>query len=108
MSNPALNKLFHPEARLEFIQASEYYRVISPVLGRDFVENVELEGNDIVEFPELYPVVHPSGARRKTMRRFPYHLVYLVDPDAIYFIAVANVRRHPDYWVYRLDEPGRR
>lgn len=41
------------------------------------------------------------------MKRFPYQLVYLIEPDAIYIIALAHLKRQPNYWLYRLSEPGR-
>ena len=41
------------------------------------------------------------------MKKFPYNVVYLLDPDAVFIIAVAHQSRHPDYWLRRLVEPGR-
>ena len=36
--------------------------------------------------------------RRILVRRFPYGLVYRVEPDAIFIVAVAHLRRRPGYW----------
>jgi len=36
--------------------------------------------------------------RRVLVRRFPYSLLYRVDPDVIFVVAVAHVRRRPGYW----------
>ncbi len=37
------------------------------------------------------------------LRRFPYMIVYLVDPDEIFIVAVAHVRRLPGYWTSRVE-----
>ena len=107
MSNLGFEVLFHPEARLELAQAMEYYRAISPTLGREFYEEFKLVIRDVMDFPEASRQVSAIGVRRKQMNRFPYGLLYVIDPDAIYVVAVAHERRHPDYRKYRLEEPGR-
>jgi hypothetical protein len=35
------------------------------------------------------------------LSRFPYKLLYSVETDCIYIIAVAHLHRAPDYWVER-------
>jgi plasmid stabilization system protein ParE len=57
--------------------------------------------------PEAAPPVVDTIARRKRIKRFPYVIIYTLDPDAIYIVAVAHNQRDPDYWLHRLDEPGR-
>jgi toxin ParE1/3/4 len=107
MSNLGFEVLFHPEARLELAQAIEYYRAISALLSREFYEEFKLVIQDVTEFPESARQVSDIGVRRKQMSRFPYALFYVIDPDALYVVAVAHERRHPDYWKYRLEEPRR-
>lgn len=107
MSSPELDEIFQAEAELEFIQASEYYRNISPQLGRKFVDAFREVMADIHLFPEMAVQIHPMGVRRAQMKKFPYNVLYLLDPDAIFIIAVAHQERHPDYWLHRLVEPGR-
>ncbi len=108
MPYPDLGEIFHAEARLEFVYASEYYRSVSPELSRKFVQAFDELLEDIKRFPELAMQVHPMGVRRQVMKKFPYKIFYLIEPDAIFIIAIAHESRHPDYWVYRLDEPGRK
>ena len=107
MSNLGFDVLVHPEARLELAQAIEYYRAVSPRLSREFYEEFREVINDMIEFPESSRQVSDIGVRRKRMMKFPYNLLYIIDPDAIYVVAVAHERRHPDYWKHRLEEPGR-
>jgi plasmid stabilization system protein ParE len=107
MSEPGPNRVFHPAARLDYVQASEYYRAIDPKLNYRFLDEFEQAIEEILEFPELYPVVHPVGARRKPLRKFPYCIIYLEEPDALFIVAVGHQRQDPLYWVSRLNEPGR-
>lgn len=108
MSKPGLDEIFHAEAELEFIQATDYYRNISPQLARKFVDAFQEAMADIQLFPEMAEQTHPIGVRRAQMKKFPYSVLYLLDPDAIFIIAVAHHQRHPDYWLHRLVEPGRK
>lgn len=46
--------------------------------------------------------VADEGIRRRAVRRFPYHLIYLELPDRLQILAVAHDRRRPGYWVGRV------
>lgn len=109
MSNPDLSELYHPKARLELIEAVEYYRLISPQLARTFKETYDQTLAEILEFPEIAPLILfvDVEARRKNLGRFPYYIVYILEPDALYIYAVAQAKRDPTYWLERLREPGR-
>ncbi len=102
MSELSYDSLFHPEARLELLNAIEYYRKRSPELARDFYEKVNEAINELLEFPESSPLIHPIGVRRKVMQRFPYNVLYTADPDVLYIVAIAHQKRRPDYWLQRL------
>ena len=45
--------------------------------------------------------VERGDIRRLILSRFPYKLLYSVEADRIYVIAVAHLHRAPDYWVDR-------
>jgi toxin ParE1/3/4 len=106
MSEQSYDSLFHPEARLELLNAIEYYRERSPELARDFYEEVNAAISDLLEFPESSPVVHPIGVRRRVMQRFPYNVLYTVDPDVLFIVAIAHQKRRPEYWLQRLGLEG--
>ena len=44
-----------------------------------------------------------SGMRRANMRKFPYHLLYDVDDDAVYLLVLRHDRRHPTYGLDRRE-----
>jgi hypothetical protein len=39
--------------------------------------------------------------RRRLIHRFPYGLIYRIDPDEIIILATMHPHRHPDYWIDR-------
>jgi hypothetical protein len=45
--------------------------------------------------------VEHGDIRRLILARFPYKLLYSVETDHVYVIALAHRRRAPDYWVDR-------
>jgi hypothetical protein len=67
-----LNKprIFNPEARLEFIQATEHYRNMSPGLKEAFIGAFDQAMEEVFDFPEAAPPVVDTIARRKRIKRF--------------------------------------
>ena len=92
---------FHPEARAELAAAARAYREESPGLGPAFVEATRRAAARLVEYPYLGAVLR-GEFRRQLVRRFPYALIYRVEPDRIYIVAVMHLRRRPGYWRRRL------
>ena len=92
---------FHPEAQDEFISAAQFYERETEGLGLDFVTTVQHAYERLPEFPA-------SGApfgrrlRRLLVPKFPYGLLYRVEPERIYIIAVMHLNRRPGYWRSRL------
>ena len=92
---------FHPEAQNEFVSASRFYEDQRQGLGLDFALTVQRTYERLPESPA-------SGApfgrrlRRVLVPKFPYGLVYRVEADRIYIIAVMHLHRRPGYWRSRL------
>ncbi len=91
---------FHPEAEAEFVAAARHYEGQAENLGTDFIAAVERSYQRLNTFPESG---HPFGRRlrRILVPGFPYGLLYHADPDRIFIVAVAHVRRRPGYWRHR-------
>lgn len=102
-----MSHLFSSASWLEFVQVTEYYRNISPRLKDKFRNAFDDALQDINDFPEAWPQIENSSVRSKPIRGYPYSIIYLIDPDAIYIIAVAHQHKEPMYWIDRLREPGR-
>jgi plasmid stabilization system protein ParE len=92
---------FHPEARQDFREAISWYRSRSPAVATEFRVTVSDVIRHIVKAPQRWPK-YLHGTRRFVLRRFPFSIVYLDDPDAVSIVAVAHSKRKPGYWKARL------
>ncbi len=92
---------FHPEAQDEFISAGQFYERQAEGLGLDFIMTVQQAYERLLEAPASGP---PFGRRlrRLLVPKFPYGLLYRVEPERIYIIAVMHLHRRPGYWRSRL------
>jgi len=91
---------WHIAARLEFLDAVDFYESESPGLGADLLREMDVALRAVTENPSLGPKVL-GETRRKLVRRFPYSIFYRFD-DGLYVLAVAHQKRRPDYWAGRL------
>lgn len=92
---------FHLDAQNEFIPAAQFYERQTEGLGLDFIATVQHAYERLPEFPKSGT---PFGRRlrRVLVPKFPYGLLYRVEPDRIYIIAVMHLHRRPGYWRSRL------
>jgi toxin ParE1/3/4 len=91
---------FHPEADEEFCEAIGYYETSQPGLGEEFYLEVHSTIDRILSFPQTWPVLE-GEVRRCLVHRFPYGILYSVEPEGIFILAVMHLRRDPDYWKQR-------
>jgi toxin ParE1/3/4 len=94
---------FHPAAEEEFFAALRFYRdTESGKVASDFDAELRRCVELVLHNPEMAPHFGRLGARGKLLRRFPYTLVYALQEDRIYVLAVAHQSRRPRYWTDRL------
>jgi toxin ParE1/3/4 len=91
---------FHPEAEKEFQEAVEYFERYKPGLGYDFSIEMRKAIQNILGFPNAWPIIF-KGVRRCLIKRFPYGVLYSLDHGNILILAVMHLSRHPDYWKER-------
>jgi plasmid stabilization system protein ParE len=96
-----VNLVFHPEARAEFLSAVDYYESCGLGLGYDFAAEVRSTVETIRGFPRAWPVLE-GDIRRSQIRRFPYGIIYTVEDDVIFILAVMHLHREPEYWKHRF------
>jgi toxin ParE1/3/4 len=94
---------YHEAAAEEYHRDIEYYRQISPHLGRKFVTEVEAAIARIREFPEGHSPV-ARGLRRCPIRRFRHAIIYEVRKTEIFIWAVMHTSREPNYWKNRVEK----
>ena len=84
-------------ARQELANAIEFYTAEAPGLAEDFVQEFEAGLHQLARLPHSGAPYH-HGTRRLLLRRFPFSVIYRVEPDRIGVVAIAHQRRRPDYW----------
>ena len=88
---------FHQVAEFELNDAAVFFDTKQEGLGLRFLSAVEAAVAQIREHPEASPVI-VQNIRRKVLRRFPYSILYSINPDRIRILAIASQRRRPFYW----------
>ena len=91
---------FDPEAKEEFLNAILYYEECQAGLGTRFRIAVELAAKQISDSPFVYRILQ-SPFRCYLVPKFPYYLIFSIEPDHIRIIAVAHNKRRPAYWAKR-------
>ena len=91
------------DALAEAEAAAHWYAERSPSAALAFSEELDAAESAIARLPEAWPP-YEAGTRRYLLRRFPFSVVYRVEPTRIVVVAVAHARRRPSYW--RSRTPG--
>lgn len=93
--------LVHPAAAEELTEAAAFYAERAyKELGLAFIAEFEHSIDLLSKSPEL-GLVWRGSARRLSMRRFPYNVIYRLAGGAIQVLAIAHQRRRPGYWKRR-------
>ena len=95
--------IFDPEARSEFLAAEKYHENCQRGLGRRFRYLVESATKKISETPFIYRILK-APFRRYLLPKFPYSIIYSIEPDHIRIVAVAHNKRKPEYWSKRAQD----
>ena len=91
---------FRRVARFEFDEAVARYEAERPGLGLEFKEQVRAYLNRIADNPEHFRRVR-GEIRRAVLRRFPYTIHFLPEPDRIVVLAVFHGKRDPRHLGWR-------
>ncbi len=91
---------FHEDAEAEFGRAVDFYENCRSGLGLEFAQEVYAAVARIVRYPAAWSPMS-KNTRRCLTNRFPFGIIYQVRADHIRVIAVADLRRSPDFWMQR-------
>ncbi len=100
---------FHPEAEAELFQALDYYDELDIIQGTNLATDLRRRIDEALDRIEESPHTFPPylfGTRRCLLRRFPYSVVFDVEPDSL-VLALAHSKRRPGYWKGRATDPSR-
>lgn len=90
----------HPKLAEDIRDVAMHYAEISEKILSSFWNELE----SIIASIEKNPRSHhydSCGLRRANLRRFPYHLLYDIEEDAVFMVVFRHDRRHPDFGIER-------
>ena len=85
---------FHETAEFELNDAAVFFESKTTGLGIRFLSAVEKAVAEIVQHPQASPVILQQ-LRRKLVRKFPYSIIFSIQPDHVRILAIANQKRRP-------------
>ena len=92
---------FLSAAEEEMSEAAVFYDAASIGLGSDFLDDVQQVVDRLRVHPKIGVPVN-RDLRRMLLHRFPFSLIYSVEPDAVLIVSVAHHRQRPGYWKSRI------
>ena len=93
--------VFLDPATDEMHEAVQYYEHQTKGLGFAFLQEIQHTIDQILDHPLLGELMSES-VRRRLVRRFPFGVLYSVDPEAIVIVAVMHLRQKLGYWTSRV------
>ena len=94
--------IFTQTARAELVEAQDWYENKVPGLGLRFRAAVHAAVERINSNPLQFRVVH-KNIRRALLPRFPYALMFVIEPDdSVTVIACFHGSRDPSQWQRRM------
>ncbi len=96
-----MNYCFHPAASAEYEGDIRFCKKRQPGLQHRFVVDMEAAIDRILEHPERWRIIEPD-IRRCLTKTFPYSVIYSVQRETVFIIAVAHGSREPGYWKDRI------
>ena len=88
---------FHELAGKELLDARDYYDKFVFGLGDLFIREIEKCLNIIKANPLAFPIIK-ENIRRAVVFKFPFSILYRVEKNNIYILAVMHQKRKPNYW----------
>lgn len=84
-------------------RAHPLLRKCQPGLQHRFTAAIEETIGRILEHSERWRMIEPD-IRRCLVKKFPFSVIYSVQGDVVYVIAIAHGSREPGYWKHRLEQ----
>lgn len=100
-----MNVYFHESASDELFTIGRSYSAENRLVATDFVEEVSRAVSLLADNPYLAQTIS-DRCRCYVLRRFPFSLVYSIDPvrEIIWIEAVLDQRTNPERWRNRVKE----
>jgi plasmid stabilization system protein ParE len=92
-----LGIVFRESAARQFREAQDWYESQRAGLGAEFARSLEAVVNRIARQPEGAPLVW-EDVRRAYLKRFPYAVFFILEPDRVVVLSCMHHRRNPASW----------
>jgi plasmid stabilization system protein ParE len=92
---------FFEDAAFEIEEDRGWYRDRSELSEAGFLREIDHAIQQVTDAPAQWPQ-YLAGTRRYVFPTYPYSLVYFVEDDVIWVVAVAHDKKRPGYWRKRL------
>jgi plasmid stabilization system protein ParE len=100
MKDMALKFQFRKRARVDLIEAADWYGQQNAEVGQNFVNDFNKTLAKIHANPETYRKVF-LDYRKIQLDKFPYYIIYRLSKKVIYILAVYHNKRN-DTWKNRI------
>ena len=94
---------FHPDIYNEVKETFDCYESKSVGLGEDFLNELDEAFSVIQSMPRSWHMIS-NEFRRYLLKRFPFGVIYSLEDNYIYVVAVMHLSRKPDYWIKRISK----
>lgn len=98
---PIPDIVFSEYAKLEMEDAATYYQLQLDGLGATFKKEIKLSLQRILKYPTAWSVER-GEIRKYLLHRFPFKILYSIEKDHLFIIAIAHQHQKPNYWIDRL------
>ncbi|HEV7406224.1 MAG TPA: type II toxin-antitoxin system RelE/ParE family toxin [Chthoniobacteraceae bacterium] len=98
-----MNVEWVPDALHDVDSAVSYYEERSERAPTQFADELAAALIFILERPQRL-ALRKGGYRRKNLKKFPYHIPYVIRQDTVWILAVAHDRREPEFWLTRQSQ----
>lgn len=94
--------VFSEISKTELEDAISFYELEFEGLGKRFKTEIRSSIKRILRYPRAWPF-EGGEIRKCLMSKFPYKILYSIEEDHLFIIALAHQHRRPDYWIDRID-----
>lgn len=100
----------HPDAKLEVLEAADWYDARAQGLGEDLLAEFEATLSTILDVPHTWtewpgaPLLTPPIRRVLLYRFSSYAIAFQAFRDRVFVLALVHSSREPFYWTRRSDD----
>jgi toxin ParE1/3/4 len=96
-----MREILHPLVYSDIAEAMEFYEEQGGTkLAAEFFQEIERVIAAIRQRPLSFPR-YQNDLRRVRLDRFPFHLLFRIDPSCFYVLVLRHDRRSPDFGLHR-------